>query len=70
MDNANPSGKMYFTYGDYLGSILVITNDTAGIIEEQSFDPWGRKRNVDDWTYNNTNTFTLLDRGYTGHQHL
>ncbi|MCC7332982.1 MAG: hypothetical protein IT232_10295, partial [Flavobacteriales bacterium] len=41
------------------------------------FDAWGRRRNVDDWTYTNTEpfvengyNFSWLTRGYTGHEHL
>ncbi len=37
------------------------------IEQEQSFDPWGRKRNPTNWSYDNIPEFNLLDRGYTGH---
>ncbi len=45
MDNANPTGVMHYTYSDHLGSIIATTNATGTIEQEQSFDPWGRKRN-------------------------
>ncbi len=38
--------------------------------EQYSFDPWGRRRNPTDWTFNNVPAPTLIDRGYTGHEHL
>ena len=67
--------QYFYTYTDHLGSIVAVTN-TAGVVQgEQSYDAWGRQRNADNWTdYAGTGTITLngfvLDRGYTGHQHL
>ncbi|MBS1646821.1 MAG: hypothetical protein JST67_05730 [Bacteroidetes bacterium] len=38
---------------------------------EQSFDPWGRYRNPNDWTYTNVRPPTgIIYRGFTGHEHL
>ena len=34
MDDANPQGKMYFTYADHLGSILVVTDSEGNKIED------------------------------------
>lgn len=70
IDNVNPAGKMYYTYTDHLGSIVAIANDAGTVIEEQSFDPWGRHRNPNNWSFENIPAFTLLDRGFTGHEHL
>ena len=70
-DNANPNGKMYYPYSDYLGSILVVTDDQGNPVAEQSFDAWGRNRNPIDWTYTNIPSVpSWLYRGYTGHEHL
>ncbi len=69
-DASHPQGKLYYTYSDYLGSIIAFTDETGTLLEEQSFDPWGRRRNIANWTYTNIQPFTILDRGYTGHQHL
>lgn len=35
-----------------------------------SFDPFGKRRNSNDWTYNNVPLTFKFDRGYTGHEHL
>jgi RHS repeat-associated protein len=70
IDIANPEGKMYYTYTDHLGSILAIADASGNILEEQSFDPWGRRRNPTNWSYENIPAFNILDRGFTGHQHL
>ena len=60
--------KFYYTYTDYLGSITEITDGT--VVEEMSYDAWGRRRNPSDWTYSvpiNQPWPGLFDRGYTGH---
>src|SRR5690348_12197858 len=63
--------NIYVPYTDYLGSILTVTDVNGNIVSEQNFDPWGRKRNPQDWTYNNIPTVpTWLYRGFTGHEHL
>ncbi len=61
----------YYTYTDYLGSILTVTDDQAVIVHEQNFDAWGRRRNPGNWTYSGiANAPDWLYRGYTGHEHL
>lgn len=61
----------YYTYTDYLGSILTATDASGTVVAEQNFDAWGRKRNPSDWTYNNVPTTPdWLYRGYTGHEYL
>jgi len=60
----------YYLFRDYLGSILAIT-DSAGVIQEKRiFDAWGEIAILQDGAGNNLSSFTLLDRGYTGHEHL
>ncbi|QES88698.1 FG-GAP-like repeat-containing protein [Rhizosphaericola mali] len=62
---------VYYTYTDYLGSILTVTNSAGVVVAEQNFDAWGRKRNATTWTYDNiTEVPDWLYRGYTGHEHL
>lgn len=68
----NGTGSYYYTYRDHLGSILGVTNSSGGLVAEQNFDAWGRYRNPQNWTYQNTPTTNpvWLQRGYTGHEHL
>jgi len=61
---------MYYVHKDYLGSYDVITNEGGHVLERLSFDPWGRRRNPADWTFDNVPANHLFDRGYTGHEHL
>jgi len=67
-------GNMYYTYTDHLGSIVAITNDNGTeLLEEHSFDPWGRRRNAETWEYEpiiNSQLSIINGRGYTGHEHL
>ena len=64
------SGQMYYLYKDHIGSITTITNSTGTVLERRSFDAWGRLRNPDNWSFNGTFAMDILDRGYTGHEHL
>jgi RHS repeat-associated protein len=66
----NSTEQMYYTYSDYLGSILAITNDVGALQQEQRFDAWGRRRNLDDWEYDEISAIDIIDRGYTYHEHL
>lgn len=61
----------HYTYTDHLGSILTVTTNAGTVEYEQNFDPWGRRRNATDWTYNSIATAPIwLYRGFTGHEHL
>lgn len=62
----------YAVYKDHLGSILGLSHeDGSGYVARQSFDPWGRPRNPDDWSYDDLpEQPAWLYRGYTGHEHV
>ncbi len=62
--------QMLYLHRDYQGSILAITNDTGAIVEKRQFDAWGAIIQVQDGAGNVLNGLTILDRGYTGHEHL
>jgi len=61
---------MNYIHKDYQGSFETITNHKGAVLERLSFDPWGRRRNATDWTFNNIPETYTFDRGYTGHEHL
>ncbi len=64
-----------YLYKDHLGSLDFMTDEFGTIIQEMSYDAWGKRRNAMDWT---TWTFSSLylfnhtetTRGYTGHEML
>ena len=55
---------------DYQGNCYSVTDELGNVVERYSFDPWGRRRNPADWTFNNVQTTYTFDRGYTGHEML
>jgi len=61
---------MYYATTDNLGSINMIFKPDGSVVSDLSYDAWGRRRNVQDWTYSNIAPCTITDRGYTMHEHL
>ena len=65
--------KIYYICRDYLGSIHVVTDEHGEIVQEISFDPWGRLRNAQThqlYEIGNEPRLFLGNRGFTGHEHL
>jgi RHS repeat-associated protein len=62
--------NLYYLETDHLGSIIGLINTSGTKVESYSYDAWGRRRNSADWTYNNVTAPILIDRGFTGHEHL
>src|SRR5882757_3726078 len=59
----------YFHH-DHLGSIAVITNEAGAVIERNSHDSWGKRRNPDG-TDDTTGTLTSqTTQGFTGQEEL
>jgi RHS repeat-associated protein len=55
---------------DYQGSIVAITNQAGAVVEKRLYDAWGEVVRVQDGQGTVLNGFKVLDRGYTGHEHL
>lgn len=66
------SWQVYYIGRDYLGSITHLMDSEGNLMEEYSYDPWGRLRNPDNQTLYETDKSPalFLSRGYTGHEHL
>ncbi|MCF3945758.1 RHS repeat-associated core domain-containing protein [Acidiphilium iwatense] len=67
-----PTGSAYDRYfiRDQLGSIAVLTDDAGNVVERDSYDAWGKRRNpngTDDVAGSLTSQTT---RGFTGHEHI
>ncbi len=59
----------YF-HTDYLGSISVITDESAAVRERLSYSPFGQRRNL-DWTNSAVQIIAIENHhGFTGHEHL
>ena len=64
-----------YLYHDHLGSLDVITNELGQVVQEQSFDAWGQRRNATDWKALLNEgligfDYSITTRGYTGHEML
>jgi len=64
------SVNYFYLHTDLLGSFDVITKANGSIKERNNFDPWGRRRNPIDWSYNSVVHTLFAGRGFTGHEHL
>jgi len=69
------AGAMLYLHRDYLGSILAITDQDKNVLEKRHFSAWG---SLEYFEQNGNGILLnfgdmpnmLLDRGYTGHEHL
>lgn len=55
---------------DHLGSIQTITDKGGKVVEVNSFDSWGLRRDPVTWGPATNPIMSLIDRGYTGHEQL
>jgi RHS repeat-associated protein len=64
--------NIYYICRDYLGSITHITDSSGSVVQELSYDAWGRLRNPDTQAVYapGDEPELFLGRGYTGHEHL
>lgn len=70
MIRENGVETLYYAYTDYQGSLLALTDANGTVVERYAYDPWGARRNPDDWTQKDSRTIWIVARGYTGHEHL
>jgi RHS repeat-associated protein len=59
-----------YLHRDHLGSVQTISSETGSLVEVLSFDPWGLRRNAQNWTAAESPVGSTIDRGFTGHEHL
>ncbi|SNR73826.1 RHS repeat domain-containing protein [Flavobacterium sp. ov086] len=59
-----------YLHRDYQGTILAVTDANGALVEKRLFDAWGTIIKVQDGAGNTLAGLTVLDRGYTGHEHL
>lgn len=66
----NGRDSLLFLYTDYQNNLLAITDENGNVLERHSFDPWGNRRNPEDWSQKDSRHVWSLNRGYTMHEHL
>ncbi len=62
--------EIYYLHRDYQATILAISNENGDILEKRFFDAWGNLNEAWNIHDGDTDAIVLLDRGYTGHEHL
>lgn len=71
MIHENGVETLYFSYTDYQGSLIALTDYSGNVVEQRyAYDPWGVRRNPDNWTEKDSRTSWIISRGYTNHEHL
>ena len=61
--------KLHYLFTDHLGSITTIVDNSGNVEQRLSYDAWGNLRNAKTWCSAFVGT-PMLDRGFTGHEHL
>ncbi|MDQ1165676.1 RHS repeat-associated core domain-containing protein [Flavobacterium sp. SORGH_AS_0622] len=64
------SQNYFYLLRDHQSSIIAVADQSGTIIEKRLFDAWGNIASVQDNAGNILAGLTVLDRGYTGHEHL
>ncbi len=72
---ATQSSNTHYLYKDHLGSLDIITDAAGSIVQEQSFDAWGQRRDAVNWQDLLSAQLTgfnhsVTTRGFTGHEML
>ena len=71
IQNSNSTtDSLLYTYSDYQGSLIALADVNGNVVEKYAYDPWGARRNPTDWTQKDIRTKWIVNRGYTGHEHL
>ena len=68
----NRIGKSFFWFKDHLGSLTKLTDSLGNVLEEYSYDAWGRRRNTDWSEIPDSLLFSFSSnsvRGFSGHEH-
>ncbi len=65
----NDSNTLYALHTNYIGSIEKISDKNGNVVDSMSYTPFGQRRMFSDWSKTDTAKH-LIDRGFTGQQHL
>ena len=52
----NGKDSLLYTYTDNQGSLIALTDESGNLVERYAFDPWGARRNPDQWEQKDTRT--------------
>lgn len=72
-EQSSTSGEtLNYVHKDHLGSVQAYSDKNGKLVQELSYDAWGRRRSADEWKYylNLPDASAWHERGFTGHEHL
>jgi RHS repeat-associated protein len=70
-DSIPQKDTIYYAFTDYQRNLVALTDVNGNVYQRLAYDPWGNRRNPDDWTQKAASTtHYLFNRGYTLHEHL
>ncbi len=72
-EQSSTSGEtLNYVHKDHLGSVQAYSDKNGKLVQELSYDAWGRRRSADEWKYylNLPDANAWHERGFTGHEHL
>ena len=67
--STNGTDSLLHAFTDRFGNLVMLVDGDKNIVDRLAYDPWGARRNPDDWTKPDTARH-LLPRGYSMHEHL
>ena len=67
--STNGTDTFLHAFTDRFGNLVMLADEEGNVVERLAYDPWGARRNPDDWTKPDTARH-LLPRGYSMHEHL
>ncbi len=70
LEDGKPGGRRLYIHNDLVTSIDVISDENSFVVERQSFDPWGKRRDADTWGALISAAGNNTDKGFTGHEQL
>ena len=72
VESQNGNTAEYFMLHDNQGSVVAYTDGHANLVEQESYDPWGRKTDPKTGEYIDMEEppSSITDKGYTDHQHI
>lgn len=64
--------KLLYLHKDHLGSVQALTNESGALVQELSYDAWGKRRNPVNWEdYSSISAAnSMTPWGFTGHEHM
>ncbi len=72
VQNNGPATTVTNTYfhTDHLGSTILVTGDSGAAVKQMSYDPWGKRRNLDGSDDPYDTLTSPVNRGFTGQEEL